>query len=833
MHVRHLWRAGGLAAVLALALIAPALAGAPSLPAAAAQSSSSPTSRGMAAEPCVTFPSDDWPIARLAGADRFATAACAALTGYPDGADTVVLARGDAAGGFADALAGTVLARAEDAPVLLTGPTTLADGANRALAALAPDTVLVLGGPVAISDPVVQQVRDQGFDDVRRVAGDTRAGTAAKVAELVPGAATFVVNGHRPADALTAGAAAARAGAALLLVETEDIPDATRGALAQRTSATIVGGTGVVSAGTERAIRATVGASVRRLGGPTRFETAATVARTHPGDGVTHLVSGADPHLVDAIAAGWFAAMPGGGPVVYTRREAPDRATDRYLRLGPLAGAPEVRVFGGPHSIAAGVVDALEQRYDEARRGGPPEQLRGMSVHLFDESLKTRSGIEHVLDTAVSGNLNTVLVQATRRHDAFYDSDVLPATSDPDLEPGLDVLDTLIPAAHARGLRVHVWWSVMPSTHPSMQDEALGPDHVNTRHGAATGADRWVQAGWVPGQEFLDPAVPGVQDHVAAMVREVAERYDVDGVHLDDLRYACLQADRDGACASAEPGDDATHNQHPVTMRRWEERGGSLGDFMRAQTEDLMRRVLLEVADADPSVVVSGALVAEGHGPTGGDPRSSFETTRAYWHTGQDWRAWLDEGLVDHALPVAHFHEDDPTHAQWFDQWAAFADFIDTDRFLTALGQAADRNCVEGSLSQLRQSASLLDGATVHSYQGDVAEGGDPATCPGQSRGDLFRALSAPGGPFRTPAAVPPVPRRTAPTEGHVLVEVEDGDKVWLTPVDEGTESLPVRADATGHAGFVDIAPGRYYVDSDRGLEETVTVRRGEVTRVG
>ncbi len=477
----HRWH-GLLAAATCLLLAATTLAGV--APAGAAPDDGA--FREPAASPaCVTFPSQDWPIARVAGADRFATAACAATAGYADGTDTVVLARGDAAGGYADALAGTVLARAEDAPVLLTGPTSLPDPTRDAIVALGATRVLVLGGPVAVSDRVVAQV-GRLVDEVTRVAGDTRAGTAAAIAERVPGDTAFVVNGRRPADALTAGAAAARAGAALLLVEPDGIPTETSRALTSRSRVTIVGGPGVVTAGIERSLRRRVDGSVRRLGGPTRYETAATVARVHPGSGTIHLVSGADANLVDAIAAGWVAAAPGGGPVVYTTRDAPDRATDRYLRLGPLADAPATRIFGGPVSVSGAMVDALEQRYAEAADGGPPAEQRGLWVHLFDDSLKTRAGIEQVLDTAIAANLNTVVVQGTRRHDAFYDSDVLPHTTDPNLEPGLDVLGTLIPAAHARGLQVHVWWSMMPSTHPSMQDENLGPEHINTQHGAGT-----------------------------------------------------------------------------------------------------------------------------------------------------------------------------------------------------------------------------------------------------------------------------------------------------------------------------------------------------------
>lgn len=813
MHVRlSRWR-GLLAAATALLLLAPVAVG--------------PAPAGAQATPCVTAASGDWPITRLAGADRFATAACVARTGYPGGARTVLLARGDAAGGFADALAGTVLARAEDAPVLLTGPGTLAPPARDAIAALAPDRVLVLGGPNAVSEAVVAQVRQQ-VGDVQRVAGDTREGTAAAIAERVPGDAAFVVNGHRPADALTAGAAAARSGAALLLVGTEDVPAATQGALAGRTSVTIVGGTAVVGAGAERAIRDQVGSRVQRLGGSTRFETAATVARAHPGDGIQHLVSGADRNLVDAIAAGWFAAMPGGGPVLYSLPDTLERGTDRYLRLGPLVGAPETRLFGGPASLDPSVVDVLEDRYAEAARGGPPDQLRGMWVHLFDDSLKTRAGIERVLDTAAEANLNTVVVQGTRRHDAFYRSDVLPATTDPDLERGLDVLGTLIPAAHARGLQVHVWWSVMPSIHTSMQDEQLPADHVNVQHGARS-PEPWTATGWIEGYEFLDPAIPGVQQHVVDMVTEVVRRYDVDGVHLDYLRYECLQAVPGGCVSDAEPGDDATRNQHPVTMQRWEDHGNgdSLGDFMRHQTEDLVRRVMLEVASIDPSVVVSGALIAQGEGPTGHDLRYGFEQTKAYWNKGQDWVRWVDEGLLDHALPMNYFREADPTYRTWYDQWAALAEEVDTSDHVTALGQAAYLNCVPASLSQLQQSTSTLDGAMVYSYQGDTA--GSPCN---EQPGDLFRALSAPGGLFSTPAAVPTVPRRTkAATEGHVLVAARDGEKVQLAPLDGTGVATNVRADATGHAGFVDVPPGRYLVAS-ASVDREIEVVAGRVTRV-
>ncbi len=248
---------------------------------------------------------------------------------------------------------------------------------------------------------------------------------------------------------------------------------------------------------------------------------------------------------------------------------------------------------------------------------------------------------------------------------------------------------------------------------------------------------------------------------------------------------------------------------------------------MRDQTEDLTRRIMLEVAAVDPSVVVSAALIAQGEGPTGSDPRSDFETTKAWWNKGQDWARWVEQGLLDHVYPMDYYRESDPTYARWFDQWAAFADLLDTPRHVTALGQGAYLNCVGDSLSQLRQSTSTLDGAMVYSYQGDSS-----GAC-GEQPGDLFRTLAAPGGLFATPAPVPAVPRRVAPRNGHVLVQARDGQRIELVPVTgDEAHARTQRADATGHAGFVDVPPGDYLVGVEGGLAQPVRVEAGQVSRV-
>ena len=497
---------------------------------------------------------------------------------------------------------------------------------------------------------------------------------------------------------------------------------------------------------------------------------------------------------------------------------------------GPTDGtaAPSPTATSSTEPVGAATTDpgpepSLEPTGDEMTPSDAPPEMRGIWVHLFDRSLKTKENILAFLDTAAAANFNTVIVQAARRHDAFYDSDVLPRTTDDEMTDGLDMLGTLVPAAHERGLDVHVWYAVAPTMHATMVDEDLGPDHVNTQHGFGTD-DPWLQAGNDRSYAYMDPAIPGFQEHVAAMYRDVVERYDVDGIHLDYLRYECLQVADDGTCRyDAETGDGATANQHPVTMARYRDHGqGSLADFMRQQTEDLVRRIYLEVADVDPTVVVSGALIAQGDGP--GASRDAFSQAKAYWNKGQDWATWIDEGILDEAFPMAYFRESDPRWSQAYDDWVSFAQTMDADDHVVALGQAAYLNCVDQSLDQIRQSREATDGVVVYSYQGTIAEEG----CSQQPPGDLLQQLR--DGMFAEPAPAPEVPRKADPTQGHILVQATDGQQVTVTGPD-GQERTR-QADATGHAGFVWVDPGTWQVSVGDGPSQEVQVEVAEVSRV-
>jgi putative cell wall-binding protein len=151
----------------------------------------------------------------------------------PQTAHAVVLARVD---DFADALAGSPLARVRNGPLLLTSTDALDDATLDEITRVLPTNkiVYVLGGEAAISDAVVDRLRSWGYL-VSRYAGTDRYETAVAIAELGLSNPDVVVEttGADFADALSAGAVAAHLGGAVLLTAADQQSDATAGYIAE------------------------------------------------------------------------------------------------------------------------------------------------------------------------------------------------------------------------------------------------------------------------------------------------------------------------------------------------------------------------------------------------------------------------------------------------------------------------------------------------------------------------------------------------------------------------------------------------------------------------
>lgn len=239
---------------------------------------------------------------RVAGADRFATAV--ALAGRVEDGGPVYLASGRS---FADGLAAGPVVATEGGVLLLSEPDALPRVTRDELVRRDPAQVVVLGGPVALSPSVVEEVQRLGFD-VRRVGGGDRYATAAKLAaHVAPGVARVVVaTGANFADALAIGPVAADQGSPVLLVEPTRLPAIVAEQLRRLRPQEVVvlGGPAAVSDVVVDAIEASAGVPARRVAGPDRYATATAISRTFYPDAHGTVAVTTGQEFADALAAG-------------------------------------------------------------------------------------------------------------------------------------------------------------------------------------------------------------------------------------------------------------------------------------------------------------------------------------------------------------------------------------------------------------------------------------------------------------------------------------------------------------------------------------------------
>lgn len=287
------------------------------------------------------------PVARLAGAGRIETAVETSRQLFDDdGAGGVVLARADQ---FPDALAGTPLAVARRAPLLLSSPVELPPATLAEVERVLPagGTVTLLGGEAALAPAVATALVERGYA-IERVSGPNRFATAAALAEAL-GAPddVLVASGNRFPDALGAGPAAASVEGAVLLTADESLPPETAAYLDARPAARVA----AVGGPAARAVP-----TARPLVGADRYATNVALAEEFfPAPGVVGLATGLD--FPDALAGGTAVGLLG-GPVLLSDPAALPEPIRRYLEAR--RGSTEhALLFGGERALSAAVRDEI------------------------------------------------------------------------------------------------------------------------------------------------------------------------------------------------------------------------------------------------------------------------------------------------------------------------------------------------------------------------------------------------------------------------------------------------------------------------------------------
>ena len=360
---------------------------------------------------------------RLAGSDRFATAAAVSAGTFSPGVPLAYLATGS---DFADALTAAAAAGGKG-PVLLTGADSLPAATAQELARLHPARVVVVGGRVAVGDTVASAVRALlPSTVVTRTTGVDRyaTATALSAATFPTGASiAYIATGSDYPDALAAAAAAAGHGP-VLLTRTGSVPAPTVAELRRLgvTKIVVVGGSGAVSDAAFLSIAAQVpSAPMSRIAGDDRYATASAVANSAFGPGsasasassstssstsasTSSASSGSTASIVylatglnfpDALAAA--AAAGGHGPVLLVGGDLIPAATSAALRslapaqvvlvggLSAVSAATETQVRASVASSAVPISAKAATAVEAARAQlGKPYQWAGAGPASFD-----------------------------------------------------------------------------------------------------------------------------------------------------------------------------------------------------------------------------------------------------------------------------------------------------------------------------------------------------------------------------------------------------------------------------------------------------------------
>lgn len=305
---------------------------------------------------CTAPAVSDVSIERLAGSDRYATAAAISRARFSS-ASTVFIATGAS---FPDALAASPAAARSNGPILLTARDSLPAATATELQRLDPSTIIVLGGTSAVSQYVLDRLRSYA-GTVLRWAGADRYETAAEISTNSferNVAVAFVATGENFPDALSGGTLSGRLGGPILLVRSNSVPAATADALAELRPGRIVilGSAGVVSEGVKSSLEGYTSGEVSRLAGSDRYATSVEVSLASYGSaGSDAAFVATGQNFPDGLAGGPVAALVPGPLLLVASNSLPSVVAEELARLDP----DTVYVLGGPSAVSDGVTHAI------------------------------------------------------------------------------------------------------------------------------------------------------------------------------------------------------------------------------------------------------------------------------------------------------------------------------------------------------------------------------------------------------------------------------------------------------------------------------------------
>ncbi len=456
------------------------------------------------------------------------------------------------------------------------------------------------------------------------------------------------------------------------------------------------------------------------------------------------------------------------------------------------------------------------------------QQYRAFWADAFHEGYKTPAEIDALVSNLSAAKANAIFVQMRRRADAYCRLCREPFAEDGAVPQGFDPLDDLIRKARPLNIEVHAWFVVYPGW--PFATPPKDPNHLYWTHLAgAPPSEQWnnyTSAG-VRGTG-LDPGHPGVLPYLAETFLDLFRHYDVSGIHLDYIRYP------EDADYGYSPAAVDRFNRHLARSGFPSRTDAAWSQWRRDQVTALVRQLYIRLQQIRPRAKLSTAVITWGNGPVSD---AGFRALDAYSRVFQDWRGWLEEGIVDFTMPMNYFRETQYPH--YLDRWSEYQKDRQYGRgYVNGLGnylntQAHTMAQIERVLRPSAQGNIPL-GFVLYSYASTTSD--NTAQRPERA---FYEALGA------MLPAVPEVPElawKARPERGHLAgrVVIEGAPAEWrdyllieLAGPEGALRSL--RTDSSGFFGAADLVPGQYTAGlfADRTLVSVSQPILVEAGRVG
>ena len=246
-----------------------------------------------------------------------------------------------------------------------------------------------------------------------------------------------------------------------------------------------------------------------------------------------------------------------------------------------------------------------------------------------------------IIQNAKSWGMTAVFLQVRPGADALYASEISPwssvLTGKQGQAPveGFDPLAYFVRQCHANGLELHAWLNPYRITRTASETRESAFAQLCDAHPAHALSDCVVFHG--DGCLYFDPGRPEVQQHLLDITREILEKYDVDGIHLDDYFY---------------PGNSfADQDTYAVYGSDF----ADIGDFRREMVcnlVDSLHKLIKETyPDVQFGVSPAGIWASSLRMPMGADTLGS----QSYFDQYADSRRWVREGMVDYIAPQIYW----------------------------------------------------------------------------------------------------------------------------------------------------------------------------------